>query len=278
MGCLGRSHFNLKLQWKTWIYMTDCFLRLRTGEPVSKIANILGLLTRVNNLGRVNLKQRFNFSCCEIMLDSGTRGLLSHRWLLRVLISITLLLGEFWICILDLKSKNSQINKLLEMGIRIRIFLENWICAYISIRIPNKHLNAHLYKSPPKQLTSFNILYLVHKLQFPGVILFITMIQGHLVSLMRWSVHDRWELINQLQVSVYKSWKGCEQFLLSISLKEEWKPFSTLVVAEMSGDVFHSRRKVLTNIAQRTWWANWCFFPIGKCQGLWQGHRVHGSI
>ena len=75
--------------------MTDCFLRLRTGEPFSKIANILGLLTRVNNLGRVNLKQRFNFSCCEIMLDSGTRGLLSHRWLLRVLISITLLLGEF---------------------------------------------------------------------------------------------------------------------------------------------------------------------------------------
>ena len=28
-------------------------------------------------------------------------------------------------------------------------------------------------------------------------------------------------------MSVYKSWKGCEQFLLSISLKEEWKPFST---------------------------------------------------
>ena len=122
MGCQGRSQMNLKLQWKKWIYMTDCFLRLRTGEPVSKIANILGLLTRVNNLIRVNLKQRFNFSCCEIMLDSGTRGLLSHRWLLRVLISITLLLGEFWICILDLKSKNSQINKLLEMGIRKRIF------------------------------------------------------------------------------------------------------------------------------------------------------------
>ena len=136
MGCQGRSQMNLKLQWKKWIYMTDCFLRLRTGEPVSKIANILGLLTRVNNLGRVNLKQRFNFSCCEIMLDSGTRGLLSHRWLLRVLISITLLLGEFWICILDLKSKNSQINKLLEMGIRKRIF---WKTEYALYSDSNSH-------------------------------------------------------------------------------------------------------------------------------------------
>ena len=45
--------------------MTDCFLHLRTEEPVSKIANILGLLTRVNNLMRVNLKRRFNFSCLK---------------------------------------------------------------------------------------------------------------------------------------------------------------------------------------------------------------------
>ena len=152
-------------------------------------------------------------------------------------------------------------------------FLENWIGAYIPIRIPKKHLNAHLYKSHPKELTSFNILYLVHKLQFPGVILFITMIQGHLVSLMRWSDKNS---STSSKCQYTKVGKDVNNFFLVFLWKGSENHFQ--LVAEMSDDVFHSRRKVLTNIAQRTWWANWCFFPIGKCQGLWQGHRVHGSL
>ena len=123
------------------------------------------------------------------MLESGTRGVLSHRWLLRVLISITLLFGEFWICILDLKSKNSQINKLLEMGIWNRIF---WKTEYAHIfRFGfQKKSECPSLQITCKRVVQYSFPCTVHKPQFSGVILFITMVQGHLVSLMRWSEND----------------------------------------------------------------------------------------